>query len=104
MGYDTKAQLIFQAGWVTSGIIGNVIGALCLDWIGRKPLLTGGLIGCCVCLIVEATMVGLYAQDGTNGAGLRAGVAATYLFIFLYGLGVDVSHSSEVLRAQGDFN
>lgn len=49
-------------------------------------------------------MVGLYAQDGTNGAGLRAGVAATYLFIFLYGLGVDVSHSSEVLRAQGDFN
>ncbi|RVX73980.1 hypothetical protein B0A52_02870 [Exophiala mesophila] len=91
LGFDTRSQLIFQPGWVTSGIIGNLIGAVCLDWIGRKPLLTVGLAGCCVCLIIEAAVVSLYAQEGTNGAGLRAGVAATYLFIFVYGLGVDVA-------------
>lgn len=82
---------------MTSGIIGNLIGAVCLDWIGRKPLLTVGLAGCCVCLIIEAAVVSLYAQEGTNGAGLRAGVAATYLFIFVYGLGVDVSHIHKIL-------
>ena len=30
-GYDTLYQLIFQCGWISVGIIGNLIGALIMD-------------------------------------------------------------------------
>jgi hypothetical protein len=50
-----------------------------------------GLIGCCVCLILEAAMVSSFAEKATNAAGLRMGVAATYMFLFIYSVGVDVS-------------
>lgn len=63
-----------------------------MDWVGRKPLLMTGLVGTCICLILEAAMVASFATEGTNKAGLRMGVAATYLFLFVYSLGIDVCH------------
>ena len=35
-------------------------------------------------------MVALYAKEGTNKAGLRAGVAAFFIFIAFYAVSVDI--------------
>ncbi|OAL40054.1 hypothetical protein AYO20_00472 [Fonsecaea nubica] len=91
LGYDTLYQLIFQCGWITVGIIGNLVGALIMDWTGRKPLLVMGVAGCCVSLILEAAMVSSFAEEATNKAGLRMGVAAAYLFLLVYSIGIDVA-------------
>jgi hypothetical protein len=89
LGFDTEFQLIFQCGWITVGIVFNIVGALLMDWTGRRPLLMIGVGGCCVALILEAAMVASFGGT-TNKAGLRMGVAATYLFLAVYSVGVDV--------------
>ncbi|KAL6252541.1 hypothetical protein RBB50_000260 [Rhinocladiella similis] len=91
LGYDTKKQLDFQAGWVTMGVVANMVGALIVDKFGRRPLLMLGFGGSCVCLILEAVMVAVYGGQTANQAGLQMGVAATYLFLFFYSLGADVA-------------
>lgn len=91
LGFDTEYQLIFQCGWISVGIIFNLVGALVMDWTGRRPLLMIGVGGCCVSLILEAAMVASFGQAGTNKAGLRMGVAAAYLFLAVYSVGVDVA-------------
>lgn len=92
LGYDTEYQLIFQCGWISVGIIFNALGALIMDWTGRRPLLLIGVGGCCVSLILEAAMVATYAETNSgNQAGLRMGVAAAYIFLAFYSVGVDVA-------------
>ncbi|KAI1629151.1 general substrate transporter [Exophiala viscosa] len=91
LGYDTLYQLIFQCGWISVGIFTNLLGALVMDWTGRRPLLMIGVGGCCVSLILEAAMVSSFAAEATNKAGLEMGVAAAYLFIAVYGMGIDVA-------------
>jgi hypothetical protein len=49
-----------------------------------------GVAGCCVMLCIEAAMVAEYAAEGTNKAGLGVGVAAFYVFLIIYSLGIDV--------------
>lgn len=61
-----------------------------MDRVGRRPLLILWLAGTCVCLVFEAAIVASFAEEGTNKAGLRMGVAASYLFPFIYSLGIDV--------------
>jgi len=99
LGYDTEQQLELQCGWITCGIIGNLIGtyqsleadmwltyvtgALIMDKVGRKPLMIFGIGGCLGCLIIEAAMVATYANPvpaEPNKAALRAAVAALYVF------------------------
>jgi MFS family permease len=82
--------LILQCGWITGAIPANFIGALIMDRFGRRPLMIGGIFGCMVCLCIEAAMVALYAPAGTNKAGLGVGVAAFYVFLIVYSLGIDV--------------
>jgi hypothetical protein len=50
-----------------------------------------GVAGCAVCLCIEAAMVAEYADEGTNKAGLAMGVAAFYIFLAVYSVGVDVA-------------
>jgi len=90
------------------GVLGNILGALLIDWVGRKPLMLIGLTGCCVTLILEAAMVASFAEAGTNHAGLKMGVAAIYIFLLFYTVSFDSAglvFFSEVfpnhLRAQG---
>lgn len=91
LGFDTEYQLIFQCGWISVGIIFNLVGALIMDKTGRRPLLMIGVGGCCVSLILEAAMVASFGEAGTNKSGLRMGVAAAYLFLAVYSVGVDVA-------------
>jgi MFS family permease len=90
LGFDSEYQLIFQCGWISVGVLGNLIGALIMDFTGRRPLLLFGVGGCCVSLILEAAMVANFAGT-TNKAGLRMGVAAAYLFLMVYSIGIDVA-------------
>lgn len=91
LGYGTEDQLRFQCGWITVGIIGNAVGAVFMDRLGRRPLMLFGVAGCCVTLIIEAAMVASFAAAGTNKAGLAMGVAAFYLFLAVYSVGIDVA-------------
>lgn len=50
-----------------------------------------GVAGCAVCLIIEAAMVAEYADEGTNKAGLGVAVAAFYVFLAVYSVGIDVA-------------
>lgn len=88
LGYGTRDQLALQCGWITVGIIFNAVGAAIMDRTGRKPLLLLGVAGCCACLIIEAAMVAQYAAAGTNKAGLGVGVAAFYVFLAFYSVGM----------------
>ncbi|KAF2418476.1 MFS general substrate transporter [Tothia fuscella] len=91
LGYGTKDQLALQCGWITVGVVFNGVGAVIMDKVGRRPLLLLGVAGCCACLIVEAAMVATYAAEGTNKVGLGVGVAAFYIFLAFYSVGVDVA-------------
>lgn len=62
-----------------------------MDKIGRRPLMIFGVAGCCVFLSIECAMVAEYAAAGTNKAGLSMGVAAFYLFLAVYSVGIDVA-------------
>ncbi len=62
-----------------------------MDRFGRRPLMLCGVAGCCVMLCIEAAMIAQYAEAGTNKAGLGVGVAAFYVFLVIYSLGVDVA-------------
>ena len=90
LGYDTEYQLIFQCGWISVGIVFNAVGALLMDRTGRRPLLLLGVGGCCVSLIIEAAMSATFAETGSANLG-RAGVAAAYLFLAFYSVGIDVA-------------
>jgi MFS family permease len=91
LGYDTEDQLRLQCGWITVGVIFNAVGAFIMDRVGRRPLMIFGVAGCCVFLCIEAAMVAEYAAAGTNKAGLAVGVAAFYLFLAVYSVGIDVA-------------
>ncbi|CAK7237143.1 hypothetical protein SCUCBS95973_009861 [Sporothrix curviconia] len=112
LGYGTRQTLVFQCGWITTGLSGNIVGSLIIDYIGRRPLILGGIIGALACLCVETALVATYASPvpevGANRSGIGAAVAFLYLFTFSYGVGVDTTlwiFCSEIfpnhLRAKG---
>jgi len=79
-----------------------------MDKVGRKPLIIIGMIGCIVCLSIEAAIVAVYAEAGTNKAALKMGVATTYIFLLFQTYSFDsagIVFFSEIypnhLRAQG---
>lgn len=91
LGFGTRDQLILACGWISAAIPANFIGAVVMDRYGRRPLMLFGVFGCMICIIIEAAMVALYADEGTNKAGLAVGVAAFYVFIVIYSFGIDVA-------------
>lgn len=88
LGAGTTQTLNYQVGWLTIGSPFCFLGALLLDRVGRKPLLILGIGGCCCCVIVLAAA---QANIESNPVQLGAlGVAALYVFIAVYSIGVDV--------------
>ena len=93
LGFSTENNLRLQCGWISVGVIFNLIGALMMDRFGRKPLMVTGVLGCCACLIVEAAVNAEFAEGpnaGENQVGLAFGVVAFYVLLAVYSLGVDV--------------
>ena len=84
------------------------MGAWFMDRMGRRPMLLIAMGGCCCCLTLEAALVAVYAEAGTNKAALGAALFAFYLFLSFYSSVIDTSgfvYSAELfpnhLRAKG---
>ena len=45
--------------------------------------------GCCAMLCLESAMIATYAAEGTNKAGLGVAVAAFYIFLIVYSVGIE---------------
>ncbi|KAF9889302.1 hypothetical protein FE257_007411 [Aspergillus nanangensis] len=93
LGFGTLDQLKLQCGWLTVGIPFNALGAALMDRVGRRPLMIFGVAACCVCLTIEAAIVSTYASPipaTPNRSALAMGVAAFYIFLAVYSVGIDV--------------
>lgn len=91
LGYDNHNQIVLEAAYQVIPFVGNLVGSLIVDRVGRRTLMLASLVGCNIFVALEAAMVALYADSASNGAGLRTGVAALFCFIFCYAIGVDVA-------------
>jgi MFS family permease len=72
LGYDVNKQLLLAGAWITLAPFGNLLNAYLLDKVGRRPLLSFGLMGCVVCLIAEAISVARFQATGAMSASLAA--------------------------------
>ena len=107
LGHTDAQSLALAAGWLTEGIVCNIFNAILLDFVGRKWLMTTGLVGCAVSLIGLSIMVALFGGTD-NKAGNSAGVFFLYLHLTFYATCLDAStyvFGSEIwpthLRAKG---
>lgn len=78
LGYDANKQLLMAGAWITMCPFGNLLNAFLLDKVGRRLLLSGGLMGCTLCLVAEAISVARFQQTGSQAASLAA---VAFLFI-----------------------
>lgn len=107
LGHGPAASLALSAGWLTEGLVCNIVNAILLDYVGRKWLMTTGLAGCAVSLLGAGIMVALYGGTD-NKPGNSAGVFFLYLHLTFYATCMDAStyvYASEIwpthLRAKG---
>ncbi|KIL85037.1 hypothetical protein FAVG1_11910 [Fusarium avenaceum] len=107
LGHGASDSLALSAGWLTEGLVCNAINALLLDYVGRKWLMTTGLVGCAVSLLGVSVMVAIYGGT-TNKGGNGAGVFFLYLHLTFYATCMDAStyvYGSEIwpthLRGKG---
>ncbi|OAP55545.1 hypothetical protein AYL99_10518 [Fonsecaea erecta] len=89
LGFDVKQSLILQCGWIAGSIPAAIIGVSLCDRFGRKPFIMTGYVGCVVALVILTAMEAVYAPSGTNKVGLGWAVAASYLIVIFYCLGVE---------------
>jgi hypothetical protein len=90
-GYSSHDQIALQTGYNTVPIIGNIIGALILDRVGRRPLMLLSMAGCLIFVSIETAMMASYTGTTNNSNAKHMGVAALYCFIFCYAIGADVA-------------
>jgi len=91
LGYNSHDQIVLEAAYQAVPFVGNLVGSLIVDKVGRRPLMLAGLIGCCTFVCIETAMVASFVDGPKNPAGLKMGVAALFCFIFCYAIGVDVA-------------
>ncbi|RFU25166.1 hypothetical protein B7463_g11170, partial [Scytalidium lignicola] len=107
LGVNGAAPLVLYACFNTWASFCNWVNSMILDRYGRIRIMAIGVIGCAICVTIEAAMVAKYANGGSK-AGNAIGVLFIYLFVTFYGGCVDVSmyvYCSEIfptlIRAQG---
>ncbi|KAJ5135888.1 hypothetical protein N7448_004442 [Penicillium atrosanguineum] len=91
LGYDNHSQIVLEAAYQVIPFVGNLVGCLIVDRVGRRTLMLASLVGCNIFVALEAAMVAVYADSASNEAGLKMGVAVLFCFIFCYAIGVDVA-------------
>ncbi|KIV91946.1 hypothetical protein PV10_06433 [Exophiala mesophila] len=113
LGFDTNKQLIYQAGWILTGLAGGLISLFIVDMISRPKLFAVGIIGTVTMLAIEAALVATYAPnpealENPNTAALKAAVAMFYIYILYFEAtlqGVQFVYLGEIfpmhLRAKG---
>lgn len=91
LGYDSLEQLLLAAGYITTGIIYNLVSAFLIDIVGRKTLITIGFFGSgVIAMTLETILVALYS--GThNKAANSAAAFCIFLHLIFYGGCVDAT-------------
>ncbi|KAF2741686.1 arabinose-proton symporter [Sporormia fimetaria CBS 119925] len=109
LGLTGYLPLLMYCAYATIGAIGNLFSLLTVDKTGRRPVLLLGFIGCFVCVVIEAAMVGAFVEsDNPNIGGQKVAIVAIMMFVFFYGLFIDAAsfiYSSEIyptnIRSEG---
>ncbi|KAF9892087.1 hypothetical protein FE257_002493 [Aspergillus nanangensis] len=107
LGLDGWWPLFLLGIWVTVSIPANIITALIVDKVGRRPILLVGASGILVSLICECALQAKYSNS-TNRSGQIAACFFIYLFIAFWGVCIDATqylYMSEIfptrIRPQG---
>ncbi|KAK5136980.1 hypothetical protein LTR08_001487 [Meristemomyces frigidus] len=88
LGYGTAQQLVLLGGWLTLAFGMGCASLLVVDRFSRPKLMGAGILGCMVCLIIEAALVAQYGGS-TNKAALSAAVAMFYVYVIFYEVCMD---------------
>lgn len=78
---------------VAGSIPAAIVGVTLCDKYGRKVFIMTGYVGCLVSLCVLTAMLAVYAPSGTNKVGLGWAVAALYMIVIFYCVGVEACGS-----------
>lgn len=100
-------QLIYPAAWLTHGTGMEYLGVFFIDWFPRQRMISIGLMGCSICLAIEAALTAQFVPSD-NAPALRAAVAMFFVWFCFYGFfleGVQFAYVTEIfpnhLRAKG---
>jgi len=88
LGFSPFVIGIVTGVWSVLLAVGNFLGGIVADRIGRRPHLIGGLLACCFCLCMTALLTALYAGTD-NKAGNNAATFFIFLFSLSYGGGIE---------------
>ncbi|KAF2013703.1 MFS transporter [Aaosphaeria arxii CBS 175.79] len=88
LGFTPEKQLLYPAAWLTLALGTNLMSIPLVDKFPRNKWLAIGILGCMVCLIVEAALVAEFVPSN-NTAALQAAVAMFFLFQLPYGVCLD---------------
>ncbi|KAL2830622.1 general substrate transporter [Aspergillus cavernicola] len=80
---DPHMQLLLNALNPIFSWIAAMVGAMCSDRLGRRPLLLAGFLGCAMCLAVVTGLTKASSVDGSRESG-HAGIAFIYLFSIVF--------------------
>ncbi|KAK4539179.1 hypothetical protein LTR36_001179 [Oleoguttula mirabilis] len=88
LGYGTAQQLVLLGGWLTLAFGMGCASLYVVDRFSRPKLMGFGILGCMVCLIIEAALVAQFV--GTkNTTALSAAVAMFYVYVIFYEVCLD---------------
>lgn len=113
LGFGVNEPFLYQGGWITLAFGCECLALVIVDLVPRPKLIACGIFGCMMILIIEATLVAVYAANGkslqnSNPAALKAVVAMIYIYAVIFELclnGVQWAYVAELfpthLRAKG---
>jgi len=88
LGFDTNLQLIYASAWLTLAWGSGCLSLVFVDLFPRPKFIGIGLLGCMLCLILEAALVANYAGSN-NETALKAAVAMFFLYVPFYEICLD---------------
>lgn len=107
LGFSTTKQLVYPAAWLTHGTGMEYLGLIIVDRLPRNRLIAFGLLGCSICISVEAALTAKFVPSN-NEAALTAAVAMFFIWFIFYGLCLECTQFAYIteifpnhLRAKG---
>lgn len=79
---------MFQALWLTSGIVCMFVAPFMIDKVPRNRMMGCGMIGCGATLSILASIIANFANSA-NTAALKAGIAVLFLYQPFFAILID---------------
>lgn len=97
LGMSGSMPLLMYAVYVVVGASVNVVAALIMDRVGRRPLLCLGFLCTTITMSIETALVAKYSSSDNKGGNAAA---VLFLFLFVAGYGVCVDSTAFVYCAE----